>query len=62
MIMINITLVISYLNVKQRIKQMNQNLTEDRYEEKAIPSRKINMCFNNLVGTKRLKYMLTFLG
>ena len=23
----------SYLNVKQRIKQMNQNLTEDRNEE-----------------------------
>ena len=25
------------------------------------PTRKINVYFNNLVGTKRLKYMLTFL-
>ena len=49
------------LNVKQRIKQTNQNLTEDRYEGKAIPTRKANMYFNNLVGTKRLKRMLTFL-
>ena len=41
----------TYLNVKQRIKQMNQNLTEDRLEEKAIPTRKANMYFNNLVRT-----------
>ena len=40
---------------------MNQNLTEDRQEEKAIPTRKANMYFNNLVRTKRLKYMLTIL-
>ena len=37
---------------------MNQNLTEDREEEKAIPTRKVNMYFNNLVETKRLKYMI----
>ena len=39
----------SYLDVKQRIKQMNQNLTEDRQEEKAIPTRKANMYLLDII-------------
>ena len=44
---------------------MNQNQTKDRQEEKAVPMRKANMYFYFnclvlvLVGTKRLKHMLT---
>ena len=52
----------SYVNAKQRLQQINQNLTEDRYKEKAAATKKANiMYFNHLVRAKRLKYMLTFL-
>ena len=39
----------SYLDVKQRIKQMNQNLTEDRYEEEAYnPNEEGQLVFQSL--------------
>ncbi len=55
-----------YVNAEQRLEQINLNLISANrksliIEEKAIPTRKANMHFNYLVGTKRLKSMLTFL-
>ena len=52
--------IIMYSYVKRRLKQIYQNLIEDRYKEKAATTKKANIYFNHLVRAKRLKYMLTF--
>ena len=47
--------IIMYSYVKRRLKQIYQNLIEDRYKEKAATTKKANIYFNHLVRASRTR-------
>ena len=51
MLDVNVMLA-TYVNAKQRLQRINQNLTEDRYKGKAAATKKANIYFNHLVRAK----------